>query len=172
MLRTKLFDIITKGRRSQLSVSHICSFTMSRNTSGAVVWLLAIISTQVVSKCDGFVQPFLSSPFLQATAASIPTKSGASLQSKHASRLFSTAQEVEASASSSDSKRKETQILADGDDFIKPNLDTRGYRSILLPNNLQALLVSDPETDVEAGAVHIKAGHFDDPETRAGLAHL
>ena len=153
---------------------------MSRNTSGAVVWLLAIISTQVVSRCDGFVQPFLSGPFLQAAAASTPSKPGTPLHSKHAwigkgtfSRLFSTAQEVDTTASSpNDSQRKETQILADGDDFVKPNLDTRGYRSILLPNNLQALLVSDPETDVEAGAVHIKAGHFDDPETRAGLAHL
>ena len=65
-----------------------------------------------------------------------------------------------------------TQILAEDDAFIKPNLDTRLYRSILLPNNLQCLLVSDAETDVEAAAVHIKAGHFDDPADRAGLAHF
>lgn len=66
-----------------------------------------------------------------------------------------------------------SKVLAQDDDFIKPSLDKRQYRSITLPhNNLQVLLVSDPQTDVEAGAVHIKAGHFDDPIHRPGLAHF
>jgi len=34
------------------------------------------------------------------------------------------------------------------------------------------LLVSDDDTDVEAGSVHVNAGHFNDPEDRAGLAHF
>jgi len=66
----------------------------------------------------------------------------------------------------------ETKIISDDNDFIKSSLDKRQYRSILLPNNLQVLLVSDSATDVEAAAVHIKAGHFDDPVHRAGLAHF
>jgi len=66
-----------------------------------------------------------------------------------------------------------SKVLADDKDFIKSQLDKRKYRSIVLPTNkLQILLVSDPETDVEAAAVHIKAGHFDDPVHRAGLAHF
>lgn len=32
--------------------------------------------------------------------------------------------------------------------------------------------MSAPESDVEAGAVHVKAGHMDDPDDRAGLAHF
>lgn len=65
-----------------------------------------------------------------------------------------------------------SKLLASDDEFLKPSLDKRHYRSILLPNNLQVLLVSDPQTDVEAAAVHIKAGHFDDPMSRPGLAHF
>jgi insulysin len=41
-----------------------------------------------------------------------------------------------------------------------------------LANGLRCLLVSAPESDVEAGAVHVKAGHMDDPDDRAGLAHF
>ncbi|KAG7364481.1 secreted/periplasmic Zn-dependent peptidase, insulinase-like protein [Nitzschia inconspicua] len=92
-----------------------------------------------------------------------------------------------------------TTILADASDFIKPDRDLREYRYIRLPNNLQALLVStakaaseevhgdkeeelnddyDDEDDdssaaaaqVEAAAVHVQAGHFDD--TIPGLAHF
>jgi insulysin len=63
-------------------------------------------------------------------------------------------------------------ILASDEDFVKPDLDKRQYRAIKLPNNLEVLLVSDKNTDIEAAAVHIKAGHFNDPEDRAGLAHF
>ena len=60
-----------------------------------------------------------------------------------------------------------------GKDFIKPRLDNREYRAIRLSNSgLECLLVSDPLTDVESAAVHVKAGHFDDPADRAGLAHF
>jgi len=170
MLRvgTKVLTFITTEAKRNILM---CKNT---TTSGAAVWLLAIISTQVVSTCNGFVQPFFSYPLLRTATASIPSnlhlKPTGNGRGK-GSTLFSTAQDVDTNVSSS-AQEKGTKILADGDDFIKPTLDTRSYRSILLPNNLQALLVSDPETDVEAGAVHIKAGHFDDPDTRAGLAHL
>ena len=169
MLRTKLFTFITTQARRNILSAQAFPFMMTKNTSGAAVWLLAIVSTQVVSTCNGFVQPLFSYPLLRTATASIPSnlhsKSTCNDRAK-GNRLFSTAQDVDTDA------KKGTKIQADGDDFIKPTLDTRSYRSILLPNNLQALLVSDPETDVEAGAVHIKAGHFDDPDTRAGLAHL
>lgn len=73
-----------------------------------------------------------------------------------------------------------TKILADNSDFIKPDPDLRQYRWIQLANNLQVLLVSTTETTskdqddptssgskeaishVEAAAVHVQAGHFDD----------
>ena len=65
-----------------------------------------------------------------------------------------------------------SKILVDDESFIKPQLDKRSYRAIELPNHLQILLVSDPKTDIEAASVHIKAGHFDDPVHRPGLAHF
>jgi len=73
---------------------------------------------------------------------------------------------------------KGTVILADADDFIKPDRDFRDYRIIRLENNLEALLVStmnangedDDSANVEAASMHIQAGHFDD--TLPGLAHF
>jgi len=82
----------------------------------------------------------------------------------------------------------DTKILADDPDFVKPDPDDRKYRWIRLANNLQVLLVSttettskdhvdvevedadadeeeasgDIESHVEAAAVHVQAGHFDD----------
>jgi len=65
-----------------------------------------------------------------------------------------------------------TVVLANHEDFIRPDPDSRKYRAIRLPNNLEVLLVSSPESDVEAGAVHVQAGHMDDLDHRPGLAHF
>ena len=67
-------------------------------------------------------------------------------------------------------EQQDTVILANDEEFIKPLPDKRHYRAILLPNGLRALLVSSPQSDVEAGALHVQAGHFDD--LRPGLAHF
>ena len=65
-----------------------------------------------------------------------------------------------------------TKIIATDDQFIKSLPDKRNYRAITLPNQLTVLLTSDPMTDVESASVHVRAGHFDDPPNRAGLAHF
>ncbi|KAI2497496.1 hypothetical protein MHU86_16998 [Fragilaria crotonensis] len=65
-----------------------------------------------------------------------------------------------------------TEVIADDAEFIKPEPDQRKYRAIQLPNGLKCLLVSSPESDVEAAAVHVQAGHMDDPDDRPGLAHF
>jgi len=66
-----------------------------------------------------------------------------------------------------------SEIVANDEDFIKPQPDKRLYRSIRLKNNgLQALLISDDQTDTEAAAVHLQVGHFADPPDRKGLAHF
>uniref|UniRef100_A0A7S4HIU6 Insulin-degrading enzyme n=1 Tax=Odontella aurita TaxID=265563 RepID=A0A7S4HIU6_9STRA len=69
-------------------------------------------------------------------------------------------------------KTTTTVVLADAASFLKPLPDSRSYRAIRLPNSLVALLVSDPTTDIEAGSVHLRAGHFQDPAHRPGLAHF
>ena len=61
------------------------------------------------------------------------------------------------------------QRLADR--LEKPELDDRSYRVIKLPNELEALLVHDPETDKASASVNVKVGAFSDPEDMPGMAH-
>ena len=50
--------------------------------------------------------------------------------------------------------------------------DLRDYRAITLGNGLEALLVSDPETDKAAASLDVNVGSADDPADRPGLAHF
>jgi insulysin len=50
--------------------------------------------------------------------------------------------------------------------------DERAYRSFTLPNDIQVLVVSDPETDKASAAMDIHIGHLCDPEDLPGLAHF
>lgn len=71
-----------------------------------------------------------------------------------------------------------TTIVADSEEFQKPDRDVNEYRYIRLKNNLQILLVSsenacsaeEESAKSEAASVHVQAGHFDD--TVPGLAHF
>ncbi|KAF2769156.1 LuxS/MPP-like metallohydrolase [Teratosphaeria nubilosa] len=62
-----------------------------------------------------------------------------------------------------------TQCLAD--ELEKPLLDNRAYRVIKLPNELEALLIHDPDTDKAAASVDVNVGAFSDPEDMQGIAH-
>ncbi|GAQ79598.1 Insulinase family protein [Klebsormidium nitens] len=55
---------------------------------------------------------------------------------------------------------------------LQPRSDKRAYRWVRLENELQALLISDPETDKAAAAMDVKAGYFLDPPDLSGLAHF
>ena len=50
--------------------------------------------------------------------------------------------------------------------------DTRNYRTVMLDNGLEALVVSDPSADTAAAVLNVNVGSGDDPESRPGLAHL
>ena len=52
-----------------------------------------------------------------------------------------------------------------------PALDDRKYRVIRLPNQLEALLVHDADTDKASAAVNVNVGSFSDTEDLPGLAH-
>ena len=54
----------------------------------------------------------------------------------------------------------------------KSNSDQRTYRTIVLPNGLQVLLVSDPSAVKSAAALCVRVGHFSDPDDVPGLAHF
>lgn len=96
--------------------------------------------------------------------------------SRSQSALFQSTAEAtvtEGDASTTTSTETTSVLLADDSAFTKSDPDKRQYRAVQLqPSGLTVLLVSDPETDVEAAAVHVRAGHFDDPANRAGLAHF
>ena len=58
------------------------------------------------------------------------------------------------------------------EDIDKPDLDDRKYRYLKLANNLQLLLVSDPECDHAAACADVAVGSASDPEELPGLAHF
>ncbi|OAD77934.1 ubiquinol-cytochrome c reductase core subunit 1 [Phycomyces blakesleeanus NRRL 1555(-)] len=50
--------------------------------------------------------------------------------------------------------------------------DHRKYRLIRLENQLEVLLVSDPDTNVSSAALDVHVGHLSDPDDFQGLAHF
>ncbi|KAG5609336.1 hypothetical protein H5410_020617 [Solanum commersonii] len=57
-------------------------------------------------------------------------------------------------------------------EIVKPRIDKRDYRRIVLQNNLEILFISDPETDKCAASMNVCVGAFSDPEGLEGLAHF
>ncbi|KAI0010148.1 LuxS/MPP-like metallohydrolase [Xylariaceae sp. FL0662B] len=57
------------------------------------------------------------------------------------------------------------------DQLEKPSLDNRAYRVIRLPNQLEALLVHDHETDKASAALDVNVGNFSDEDDMPGMAH-
>jgi insulysin len=57
------------------------------------------------------------------------------------------------------------------DQLEKPELDDRSYRVIRLANQLEALLVHDPDTDKASAAVNVNVGNFSDNGDMPGMAH-
>jgi insulysin len=57
------------------------------------------------------------------------------------------------------------------DQLETPSLDDRTYRVIRLPNQLEALLVHDPDTDKASAALDVNVGNFSDEDHMPGMAH-
>lgn len=57
------------------------------------------------------------------------------------------------------------------DQLETPSLDDRGYRVIRLPNQLEVLLVHDPDTDKASAALDCNVGNFSDENDMPGMAH-
>ncbi|PRQ44705.1 putative insulysin [Rosa chinensis] len=69
------------------------------------------------------------------------------------------------------------------EEILKARTDNREYRRIVLPNSLQVLLISDPDTDKAtalssqtcfscAASMDVSVGSFSDPDGLEGLAHF
>ena len=55
--------------------------------------------------------------------------------------------------------------------IIKSPNDDRQYSAILLPNGLQAVLVTDPASEVAAVSLAVGVGSYQDPDSQLGLSH-
>jgi len=56
--------------------------------------------------------------------------------------------------------------------ITKSYLDDRDYRSLVLPNQLEVLLVHDPTVDMGAASISVGVGSYEDPDDLPGLAHF
>ena len=54
---------------------------------------------------------------------------------------------------------------------VSPN-DSREYRHLRLPNNMDVLLISDPSSDKAAASLDVYVGSYQNPQDRAGLVHF
>ena len=59
-----------------------------------------------------------------------------------------------------------------GASLIKSENDQRSYRRLTLKNDLDVLLISDPNTDKAAVALDLYMGSYQNPEQTEGLAHF
>jgi len=57
-------------------------------------------------------------------------------------------------------------------EVIKSMSDTRNYKHITLPNQMQCLLVSDEEADKSAASLDVNVGFALDPKPYFGCAHF
>ncbi|RCI10149.1 hypothetical protein L249_8413 [Ophiocordyceps polyrhachis-furcata BCC 54312] len=66
---------------------------------------------------------------------------------------------------------RRTPVVVLADCLEKPSLDDRDYRVVRLENELEVLLVHDPETDKASAALDVNVGNFSDEEGMPGMAH-
>ena len=67
------------------------------------------------------------------------------------------------------SKSSGSQISAN---LVKSENDQRSYRRLTLANDLDVLLISDPDTDKAAVALDLYMGSYQNPDGTEGLAHF
>lgn len=65
-----------------------------------------------------------------------------------------------------------TATLNPRSQIIKPFVDPRSYRHIVLSNKMKVLLVSDPQTAFSAAGVEVAVGSLAGPKEVEGLAHF
>ena len=65
-------------------------------------------------------------------------------------------------------QRIEQQVA--GQVLISPN-DERQYKTLVLPNKLEVILVSDPTTEKSAASLSVGVGLLQDPMSQQGMAH-
>lgn len=69
---------------------------------------------------------------------------------------------------SADARAAQQQVQ--GQVVVSPN-DNRAYKTLVLPNKLEVLLVSDPTAEKSAAALSVGVGLLQDPMSQQGMAH-
>ena len=69
---------------------------------------------------------------------------------------------------SADTRAAQQQVQ--GQVVVSPN-DNRAYKTLVLPNKLEVLLVSDPTAEKSAAALSVGVGLLQDPKSQQGMAH-
>jgi protease III len=72
---------------------------------------------------------------------------------------------------SCESPKSSLPVAVDQITIIKSQNDDRQYAAMLLPNNLQVVLVSDPGLENAAASLAVGVGSAQDPKNQMGLAH-
>ncbi len=75
-----------------------------------------------------------------------------------------------AACSIQSSTQKDVDTSSNG--IIKSPTDSRDYLAFQLANQLQVLVISDPEADKAAASLSVSVGSGSDPKDREGLAHF
>ncbi|MGM0526294.1 MAG: insulinase family protein [Pseudomonadota bacterium] len=89
------------------------------------------------------------------------------LSSITAALLVSGCSQTEDSTTTAANSTEPTQA----ESVIKSPNDERSYRTVTLPNQLEVMLVSDPETEKSAASLSVGVGLLQDPMTQQGMAH-
>jgi hypothetical protein len=101
--------------------------------------------------------PRPSPSIFATTSPSVPRLATARYLHHHYSTFTTT-------MSSSDLPVRGNGVVVVAENLEKPDLDTRSYRVIQLPNKLEVLLVHDPETDKSSAALDVHVGNFSDAD--------
>lgn len=84
--------------------------------------------------------------------------------------LSNTASSLEAPSSAAELYSSQP-VRRVADRLETPALDDRSYRVIRLSNDLEILLVHDPDTDKASAAMDVNVGSFSDRDDMPGMAH-
>lgn len=152
MFGSRNAGILSSTTFSLSTSKHITTCNRIRRHSG--VPLPARQRHQQLSSVCAIRRPISTTPCLRISY-SVPVAQHRSYASMEETRLYS--------------RPEGTQCLADA--LEKPLLDDRSYRVIRLPNQLEALLIHDPDTDKASAAMDVDVGSLADPEDMQGMAH-
>ena len=157
---------------------HLLTSSSPRNVFRSSINYTRIRIYSVISQPNIFIRQIASSRAPPKSQPLLPsskrtTQPPAHILLSHRSYSVPTTPDLGAVVNMEEPLNRRTASLAERitDNMERPALDDRSYRVIKLPNQLEALLIHDPETDKASGALDVNVGSFSDSDDMPGLAH-